>query len=39
MDVDADHFQMAGIYGGKKKMQEVADFYLSIVKDLEEKGF
>lgn len=39
IDVEADHFQMAGIYGGKKKIQEVSAFYLSIVKELKEKGF
>ena len=39
IDVEADHFQMAGIYGGKKKIQEVSSFYLSIVKELKEKGF
>lgn len=34
-----DHAQMVGVYGTKKTLNEVSDFYLSIIKELKEKGF
>lgn len=34
-----DHAQMVGVYGTKKTLNEVSDFYLSIINDLKEKGF
>ena len=34
-----DHFQMAGIYGRKKKLANVGLFYLGIISQLEARGF
>lgn len=34
-----DHAQMVGVYGTKKTLNEVSEFYLSIIKELKEKGF
>lgn len=34
-----DHAQMVGVYGTKKTLNEVSNFYLSIIKELKEKGF
>lgn len=39
MDGQIDHFQMVGVYGGKKKLTGVGLFYLHIARQLKEMGF
>ena len=34
-----DHGEMVGVYGNKKTLQEVSDFYLHVVEQLKNKGF
>lgn len=36
---NVDHFQMAGIYGSKKRLIGVGLFYLHIIQELQEMGF
>ncbi len=39
MNADADHLQMVGIYGTKKKLTDVGRFYLHITQELQIMGF
>ena len=34
-----DHGEMVGAYGTKKRLNEVSQFYLDIIKELKQKGF
>lgn len=34
-----DHGEMVGVYGNKKTLEEVSNFYLKVVSKLKEKGF
>lgn len=39
MDEAYSHTEMIGVFASKKKIENVSNFYLSIINDLKEKGF
>lgn len=39
MQGNLNHLQMVGVYGSKKRLQDVGAFYWKIVQELKEKGF
>ncbi len=38
-DMDCNHFRMVGLYGSKKNLSGICDFYLKVVKDLAKRNF
>ena len=38
-DMDCNHFRMVGLYGSKKNLQGICDFYLKVVEGLSKRGF
>ena len=38
-DMDCNHFRMVGLYGSRKNLAGICDFYLKVASDLAQRGF
>ena len=38
-DMDCNHFRMVGLYGSKKNLKGICDFYLKVIEELSARGF
>ena len=38
-DMDCNHFRMVGLYGSKKNLKGICDFYLKVTEQLAARGF